>query len=185
MPDRLYVPGRRSRGGKMSDDRAAWVKVVFADGNIYIKQWSDEEKELGIPEYGPNVVFMLTSNRGQRLTFDVTSLTLAELEALKNFFGLMWELAEPIIRRRDEVAKDEQEKGNDAFVRIYRAVPQLVIRDRIVEAHKQGILNGFEDATGADERTGDSSTTARDSGPSLAEQVSEDRSSQDDSAEAD
>jgi hypothetical protein len=157
--DRLYRPGSRNpkyrREGKFSENRVAWLKNFM--GQFVIMRYSNEdipEDAVDLKEEGPTYLLVLPKRGGGRpTTFNITSLTIEELQQTRRFFNELFDLAEPIVRHRDKVAQDAADEGDDSYTRYYREVPQYVVREGQLREHDQRILDrlaGVLDGAGAD-----------------------------------
>jgi len=109
---------------------------------------SDEDGEIDTNEYGPTVRLLLPRMFGAPIKYNITALTLDELQKLREFFNLLFDLAEPVVRERDRIANEALEAGDDSFARSYREVPHFVVRGRPSGSDSQSIHNGPEDAAG-------------------------------------
>jgi hypothetical protein len=127
---RRFRPGHRDnpqlRGtGKMSDTRRAWLKTAIGQFVILEYGTGDEDHDK---EHGPTVKLHLPRPGRPPVNFNLTALTAEELKLTREFFNLLFDMAEPIVDLRDKVAHDALADGDDSYARVYRAVPQFVIR---------------------------------------------------------
>jgi hypothetical protein len=78
---------------------------------------------------------------GQRYftTINVTNMTELEVEAMREFFNMVVERALPGVRKLDAQAAEALERGDDVYARSYRAVPEIIRRERKQSAHGQGV----------------------------------------------
>lgn len=145
--DRKWKPGSRFTDGRMSDNRIAWLRTMI--GQFVILEYEDElasDKR----EIGPDIRLMLTRPTGRAILYNFTALTAAELEETRKFFNLLFDKAEPVVKLRDKVAEDAYASGDDSYIRIYRDVPQFVVRERPVRKDSKGVrLRSEGDAGGA------------------------------------
>lgn len=145
---RRYRPGGNKRyiAGKLSDDCVAFCRVFWGSFKLYVKT---KEKETDTPsEAGPNVVLMFTPDQKPMISVDMTALTQQELVVLGEFFEFAGGLIQSLIRHRDEEAARAYAEGDDTFIRSYRPVPQLVVRDGPLGQHSEGLLIGPEGIPG-------------------------------------
>jgi hypothetical protein len=173
----------------MSENRYAWLRTVI--GQFVIMHYPDDplnatdEDSEGDNEYGPTVRLILPRQSGPPLRYNFTALTFEELKMTREFFNLLFDLAEPVVRERDRMAQDAFDAGDDSFARIYRQVPQYVVRGRKGGADGQGIRDRPSDDAGGPPRDGDPADGVRVDGAELADGDSKHRGSQDDDATAD
>lgn len=149
---RRYTPGY----GKLSSDRVAWLRTVPTQQiaislvdpiGVLDKEDPDFEEKAAKSEKGDNVLLMMTvSGRRTPLTWNMSAMTTEELEATRQFFNHLFDLADPIVRERDKVAEDAYNKGDDSYTRSYRQLPQLVIRSRQESADSESLHDGSPDA---------------------------------------
>ena len=132
---------------------------TYATNQIALLAYDPEEVEAeDIPEDMKSeegtsyIVKIQVPGLKKGLTWNISGMTLEELEVTRQFFNYLFDTAEPVIRERDRVAEDAFARGDDSYIRSYRLTPELVIRKREAESHDQGLHNGLEDAS---ERTGD------------------------------
>jgi hypothetical protein len=157
MP-RQYRPGSR-RGyrqsdGRMSKNRVAWARLVIGQ-LILMRGYSDEEsveEEKDVrQERGSTYRILITRSTGGRpAQLNLTALTHEEFLIFKEFMLMAMDLAEPVIKLRDKVAQDAFDKGDDSFARIYRQVPQLVVREGTIGDDSEGVLDGLENLPDGD-----------------------------------
>lgn len=156
-----YRPGHRSSryrdSGQMSENRLAWIRTHLGQAVImYYEEdeegYKEDEENTTPIEYGPTVRLMIPQKNGRTLFQDITALTLPELEMLREFYNLLFDLAEPSVRERDRIAQDAYDKGDDSYARSYRPVPQFVVRKGTVKPYGEGVLHRLESLFGG---TGD------------------------------
>jgi hypothetical protein len=110
----------------------------------------DEEtydgQRLADLQIGPTYRLSLPVGKaGRQVSFNLTACTLAELMAVRELFTLAIDLAEPVVTHRDEVAREAQEAGDDAYSRFYRQAPEVVVRRRQIVTYSKGVYNRPED----------------------------------------
>ena len=149
---RFYPPAARRAGkktpyGRITDKRIAFTQTGV--GTIALYRLPNDPEEAETPEdkaimedseIGTNYRLTFTSNR-RSIDYYLTSLTEAELDAIRGIFEFAFELAYPIARERDRMAQDAFTDGDDSFTRIYRPAPQFVVRDRTAAEHDQSLLD--------------------------------------------
>lgn len=107
------------------------------------------------PEAGDDLVVAFNQlGRRYGSALNLTQLTAKELTAFREFINRAIDLAEPVVRQRDEEADHAFNEGNDTFERIYRAVPQLVYREGAVETYCKSLFERPDDLPDG-ERDGD------------------------------
>lgn len=152
MTSRQYRPGSRNPkfrlDGRISDNRVVWLRTAIGQfvGMRYPFSKADVPDDVDVPEdpeIGPSYILLLPVQGRKPLKYNLTALTMEELKLTRQFFNLMFDLAEPIVEYRDKVAEDAAAQGDDSFARYYRQVPQYVERSRTLREDDQGILNGF------------------------------------------
>lgn len=194
MAERQYRPGSRNakfrarHQGRMSDSRVAWLKTAI--GQFVAMRYLDPtEDENGVTyednEIGPTYMMILPRPGAKPVKYNLTALTLEELQLTRQFFNMLFDLAEPIVAHRDKVAQDAADEGDDSYARYYRVAPQLVVRSGTLRADDQSILDGSSDDAGGDAVDGDSDGGVRGDGDDVASEDAEDRSPEDPSAQAD
>lgn len=186
---RVYKPGqRRVTKGVYVPERMAWVDTVLGQ-SILMYYPEDHDVTKNTKEPGPTVKVLIPRHTGQPVLWDISSMTLEELQLMREFFDLVFDTAEPIVRMRDEVAQDEFAAGNDSITRLYRKVPQLVVRKRPEPQHSEGVLDGHENVPEGDgdgRGSGDSTSGGvRGSGSVVADGEQEGSVGQDDGEASD
>jgi hypothetical protein len=180
-----YKPGTREKytdSGKMSENRYAWVRTILGQMVLYRHV---EEPLANEPTVGDTLQLMMPRPGGRAISMNFSALTLAELEAIREFFNLLFDLATPVVKARDKVAQDAFDAGDDSYARIYRQVPQLIIRKGPVGQHRQGVHDGPEDAAAGDEHDGDLDGGLRGRSAGVAPVEEEDPGTEVDGSEAD
>lgn len=141
--------------GRMSDRRVAWLEFLF--GKIIIRQFlPEDETDQEMREYaeenqvGPTVIVQMDIGRtGRRpIYLNLTALTAEELRGFRDVMNFAFDLAEPVAKDRDEVARRAKDAGDDSYARVYRAVPQLIIRDGKVIPYGEGVQDRPDDVPG-------------------------------------
>lgn len=182
--------GSRSGFGRMGKNKVAWLSTLTTR-QLVIHQIdpSENDEELGISlpsEAGNAVVLMIpVPGRSRPLAWDFTGMTGEELDATRQFFEYLFDLADPVVRERDRVAADAYTKGDDSFSRVYRQVPQFIVRERQKPSDSESVHLGSEDTLDRDGSTGDNSGRLSDGRDELAYGEQGESSSQDDRATSD
>jgi hypothetical protein len=146
-----YISGRLSRA------RAAWVRtgvaqfVMLKFDNQAPPDEDDEDDETELTnEVGNDLFLMVPQPRGKPLMLNFTAMTEIELRKTRQFFDLLFTLAEPIVKDRDKVANNALANGDDSYARIYRPVPDFIIRPGTIEPDSKSVLDGSEDSPQGD-----------------------------------
>lgn len=140
--------------GQMRDSRVAWVDLLF--GKIIVRQFlpedekSDEMREFAEEnQVGATIVLEFQIRWMSRaLTLNLTNLTHQEILLMRRLLNMALDLAEPVVIDRDKVAQDAKEAGDDSYARVYRAVPQIVVRESKIVAHGPGLLRRSKSVPG-------------------------------------
>lgn len=148
--------------GRMSDRRVAWLEFLF--GKVIVRQFlPEDETDQELREYaeenqvGPTVIVQMDIGRtGRRpIYLNLTALTAEELQGFRDVMNFAFDLAEPVARDRDEVARRAKEAGDDSYARVYRSVPQFIVRDGKVIPYGEGVQDGSDDVPGGSGVVGD------------------------------
>jgi len=134
--DRNFRPGRRDGQSpygnrQLSEDRYAWVRT-FLGQFVILLDTSAEDGDLNVTIYHPR-------EKRAAVALGLTELTTEELDAMQELFNKAFELARPTTRRRDEIADEAFQRGDDRYARSYREPPQLVYRQRTLDKHSEGV----------------------------------------------
>lgn len=183
MAGRQYKAGVKPMysEGKMSEQRIAWVETHIGQFMVMRYREGDPEPETNKaqPEPGPTIRLMHPKS-GRPIMWNLTALTLEELTALRELLNLALDLAEPVVKLRDEAANDAWKHGDDSFVRLYRRSPQLVRRPGVFGEDGKSLLDGPDDVPQGHDGDGDSALGVPSVGPGLAEREPQDPGTQDD-----
>lgn len=149
---------RKAGLGRQSNKRIGWLRTQ-ATRAVYLLGLNPQEydEELGIEVYGSEegtayIIAIEVPGRSRRLNWDLSSMTMDELEATRQFFNYCFDQAEPVVRERDKVANAAAEQGDDSYVRVYRPIPQFIIRQGTQSNDSESVHDGPEDPA---EGTGD------------------------------
>lgn len=125
--------------GKLADGRKAWVQLPRFEAIVYQQPatLAEEDDPIEFPEAGLDLVrlVLFRNNRRAKFLLNLTSYTAAELDALRKIIEVAFDAAKPICEELDRRAKQAWEEGNDTHARIYRSVPEVVIRQRNESQH--------------------------------------------------
>lgn len=179
MPE-SYQPGARKavygQNHRITENRYAWVTCEA--GKFLILVGDDEGHGSDVVLYHPR------PGKQPDVAIKLSSLTMPELEALREIFVTAFEWAKPVVERRDKEAEDAWNQGDDTHTRNYRPLPTVVYRKVPVTEHGQSIHERPERIPEGSrrERDGDSGGV-RGAGDELAEPDSQQPVTQDDSTE--
>jgi hypothetical protein len=198
--ERQFKPGVRNyqRGqvseGRMSRSRRAWVKTAISTFVLYRHdpleppEEGDEEATEGYQEnvkgenaLGYNYRIAIPIPRLRKpLNLNLTALTEAELLAVKEFFDLAFSLALPVVRDRDRIAKEAWDAGDDSYPRVYRALPEFVVRGGKDGQHSSSLQVRSVSVSGMAGRDDSHTGRLQHTGGEVAERYTEDDSTEDD-----
>jgi hypothetical protein len=167
----------------MSKNRWAWCSVYF--GQFVI--WADfikDEKGDDTEEIG-DIKLVYPIPKRPAVSWNLTALTVEELDAVKDIIDTAFGLARPYCEQRDKEAADAFAEGDDSHSRIYRAVPQLVYREGPVREYREGLLDGPADAAGVPRGQGDPGLPVRDASSNVAQRDAGHSFTEDDWSEVD
>lgn len=179
---RDFKMGKRKTAAKMSDDRIAWLKTNLGQFTFF-RYLTNEDGEEN--ENGPNIVLTIPLMGMRTRSFNFSALTAEELEATEKFFKLIFDEARPIVAERDRVAHEAFESGDDSHSRIYRQVPQFVIRQRPEPSDTESVHVGPESLPKGDGTDGSSDGDIRSASDSVASEEPTDSSTEDAESQAD
>ena len=181
-PKRQYKPGFRTKAyGTLGENQVAWVETHYGMIALTSTPWREDD-ELAEFSPGPNVFMHLPPGRN---VMKLSTLTVKELDKLKEFFELAFELAYPVAAERDRVSDVEQANGNDAVIRGYRRAPRMVVRPWPLSKHHEGVLFGSAEVSGGDTDADSNSGGTGGSGPVVAAGEQEQGISSNDTSETD
>lgn len=177
---RSDLPGmkKRERDGLMSESRWAWVRNVIGQFVILVNPTEGKPEDLTIRLFHP------IPNRPS-MDWNLTAMTEQELLLFKELIDLAFEWALPVVRNRDKEAADAFAEGDDSHARVYRQVPQLVIRKRPESEYREGVSKRSGIIPGLTGGAIDPDEQLRGSGDVLSELDPEDSSPSDNGTEAD
>jgi hypothetical protein len=181
--DRKFKPGHRSAvrygsTGKISENRFAWLRLYFGQFQIMKYEIPEEEEER---EVGANITLYIPRPGTQSpLSLNMTALTSEELQAMREFFELLFTEVEPVIADRDRIANDALAKGDDSYARVYRQVPQFIVRQRPERTDSPSVHDGSEDVSSGSGGDVDPDDRVRGLGDELADGEPEEVISEDD-----
>lgn len=169
--------------GRISKNRVAWLRTSAAQFNLlrYPQESIDQEDEMPRieTEEGDNVMLLIPQRAGRPCVIHLTGMTYDEFDKTRQLFNLMFKIAEPIVKHRDKVAEDASANGDDSYSRIYRAVPEFVVRQGALATDSQGLRNRPQDDAQGTGHDGNSEGGDGGSGEQLADGQPEADRSQD------
>lgn len=83
--------------------------------------------EADVDQLTPDIA-VLGDGLRNRISMQLSNLTMEELTAFKKFWELAFELAEPVVTERDRLAAEALERGDDSHPRIFRQKPVFAVR---------------------------------------------------------
>lgn len=119
-------------------------KIAKAGGDPSVIPYDLTEEELS-DDWDPDdssVFVRLMGKRGHQASFNFSSMTFEELIATKAFFDLAFNRAVVAVRARDRKARDDADKGKYTNTRLYRQLPEFVVRTRLQRGYGKGIPVG-------------------------------------------
>lgn len=176
MPEQ-WTPGQRNkklRPGHINENTAA--RLHFSSGLVILFATPNEELD------SEDIVLHLASGR-LKFNMALTSLTEQELAALREIFTLAFDWAEPIVKKRDADAEYAFQHGDDSFTRVYRQVPNLVIRKRPGGEHSESLQDRPDGVSESNGGSDDPTLGVRGTGVELAGDDQDTSQSEDDDAE--
>lgn len=190
MPPRTRAGSRTPRYrlgyGRQSDNKIAWLRTFVTDQLALLgidASKSETEEDITLSsEVGISYILVIpVPGRKKPLLWNLSGMTTEELEATRQFFNHLFNLVDPVVRERDKVANDAYEnEGDDSYTRLYRDVPQFVVRERPQREYSQGIHDGPEDDAPLLRGDGSSDGSLRDSEHEVVDGVQEASQAQDD-----
>lgn len=188
MPPRTRAGSRENRYrvgyGRLSDNKIMLLRTPITGMlTVYAMNPEENDEENGITmssEPGISYVMMIhLPGRQKPIWWNFSSMTHDELQATRQFFERLFDLADPITRERDKVAKDAFDQGDDSYGRAYRDLPFLVIREGKIRENSEGVLVRPEGSTSRSGNGLDSDGGVRGDGDELADGQEVDDHSQD------
>jgi len=106
--------------------------VIYAGYDEESEKDNEDEKMLAPAGLKPiRLTFLFPGTPAPR-TINLTGLTEDELLALRKVIDAAFDAALPTCQMLDQQAKEAQENGDDAFARLYRQVPDIVVREGVL-----------------------------------------------------
>lgn len=150
------------KGGRISNPNTAiLLSTDTVSGTVQLTPMQDPDMPEG---WGADVTVTLVKN-ANFIKFDPTHMTVDELQKLRDFMNLMFELVIPVAQRRDEIAEQGRQEGDDAYTRLYRQTPRLSVRQEQIRKYDQGV---FDRCPGVLERRGSNGNPSVGSGTPAA-----------------
>lgn len=153
---------KKYQAGRFAEDRAAWVETNYQNFVLYVG--ADEEDNGrkpnddrgGVNYYrGLPPINLSIRQAGKRypVKISLTSMTEAELRALKDFLNIAIDKAISVsteLDKRAQVSFDEE--GDILYTRLYRTVPQVYVRERSLDEYVEGLPLGSDGVVDRDGR---------------------------------
>lgn len=147
---------RRSRQ-TISDHRVAWTRNHMIQ---LIVRWfepesngdllDDDGNRLADTQIGANVRIELNpASARSGMAFDLTSMSVEELDAFEKIMSLAIDLAKPVVKERDARAREE-DPSTSRNARLYRSLPEVVVREGAFAPHGEGVHDGPSDVPSGD-----------------------------------
>jgi hypothetical protein len=157
--------------GRLAKNKIAILRTQTTQQLSLLINFNNDDPELELEnETGESLILVIpVPGRRQPLSWNMTGMTEAELEATRQFFNHLFDQAEPIVRLRDKVANDAFAEGDDSYSRVYRTLPQFIVRPRPELPDSEGIRLGPESPPGRDGGNLYSGDGVRGSGDELAD----------------
>ncbi len=177
---------KRTPMGRISEARESWVRVNAVELVRYEYNHDEVNEEDGdtyfeYPDLANQTISLRVPGRARPLRISLTALRLDELDAFETFMKRAFDLARPIVTEIDTRAQKDFEAGDDTHARLYRPVPDLVVRTREQREHSARLQRRPPRSSG-DDRDGPGGA-ARSGDGGLADGGPEDLGAQDDAAE--
>jgi hypothetical protein len=138
----MAKPRSKPQGvAKIGPHRKRWVRTDNIEFIHYEVPDGESEHGEGAREgWGETHSVSMIARRGNSyyLTINLSEMTSEELLAIKDFFNKVFDEAQEICQRRDTLAREAYESGDDSDYRLYRSVPAVVERERKGAQHGQG-----------------------------------------------
>jgi hypothetical protein len=130
----------RTRTGRYGENRESWVDLALLEAVLYIGPTDNEFDQTDFPEEVDSVRLLL-AKKGTKLKIGLplTHMTEDEVEVFREFMNRALDLAQTKCRELDQKARQAFDQGDDTYARLYRPVPRLVVRSRIVTADGSGV----------------------------------------------
>lgn len=140
-------PGQSKKHGiravETVEHELGWVLTEPARVSMYV---GVESREI----CNDLIISIKQLGRAMGASMNLTRMTEEELLATKKLLDRAFELALPVVQRRDKEANDALDQGDDTYPRVYRAVPQLVYREGAVTEYRESLHGRLEDLSFGD-----------------------------------
>lgn len=141
------MPSETNRGARtykrydrFNPGREAWVDLPRYVAVMYRNPENVEQDEAAVGHDFIRLSFHFGGRSGTNL--NLTTLTALELKALKEVVDRAFEAALPICESLDAEAQEAFDQGDDTRVRLYRPVPQVIVRERVQPEHRPSVRGG-------------------------------------------
>lgn len=183
MTKRRYNPATRktflSRRAFVNKERFGWLKTICGEMWLY----QNEDMQFRTGEIGDDIRLGVEDENGNTVNLTLTRMTEDELMKFKDFMDLAFMAAAPIVRRRDQVAQEAADEGDDSYTRVYRQAPVMVVRKGTSGQHFESVSQRPFILPDVDGGSG-SSGGAGDEGDAVAELGTQDARAEDHSSQA-
>lgn len=95
-----------------------------------------DKYEQMVEELGGDSIIIYMDKNGKKFSISLTGMTLGELGVLRKFLNDSIDDAEPFVKMQDEILQTlHEEYDYDAHTKLYREVPQYIVRKGPVREH--------------------------------------------------
>lgn len=111
--------------------RKRWVRTDGIEFIHYaVPEGTRKRGEGQLAGWGISHILSIIYKKGSvgTASFELTEMTLEELEAVKKLFDTVFDEAREVCELRDRLAQEAYEDGDDSHYRLYRTVPTMVER---------------------------------------------------------
>jgi hypothetical protein len=136
-------------------------------------------------ELGENLVLVIPRPYGKPVSLNFSALTEQELQVTRQIFEKLFDMVEPIVKQRDMEAQRAFDNGDDSFTRIYRQVPQYIVREGAIAPYSESVFGGSKELPLGLGDELDPDGRVRADGDGVADEVPEGGGSEDDQPQAD
>lgn len=145
---------RYNKQGQFSEARSAWTRIDTTDVVIYEHDGEGLTYQDGSTLHEV-VLSIRTGGRQKPMSVNLSGMTREELEVLREIFDYAITKARPTCDALDAIAQEAFDAyGDDTYVRLYRPVPQLFVRQRPQSQHDPRLSRRSERAGDVDDEPG-------------------------------
>lgn len=139
---------------RMTDSRESWVECNRQSFILFVghdQDWLDWKEAKGDPvtdydpEHPPMRIEIRLPGRRTSTVIPLSASTVEELTTLREFLNRAIDMALPISEYYDRRALDAfQNEGDTSYARLYRPIPKLFVRERLLAEHGQSVQERSE-----------------------------------------